>query len=107
MTDTAFEEPQEPIELTPAPEETPAEVEPTPDFISPLDIKGDPEVAPDETVEAEVIDPAVPAQTKAELIASFFPEVGDIDGQPFDETNPEHVIIAAYLVGAGKLLRRL
>lgn len=45
-------------------------------------------------------------QDKANQISALFSEIMDIEGEKFDASNPDHVIIAAYLVGLRGVLRR-
>ncbi len=49
---------------------------------------------------------STPLQEKVEQIISFFPEVGQIFGEPFDPDNQNHLILAAFYVGSRGLLRR-
>jgi len=69
------------------------------------------EFEPLEVVEVEDFappanDPVTPVKVKASQIAALFPELGDIEGVPFDAGNPDHQIVAAFLVGSRGLLRR-
>lgn len=43
---------------------------------------------------------------KADLIRSQFAEINNVEGVPFDASNPDHLLIAAFTVGARGLLRR-
>ena len=67
------------------------------------------EFEPLEVVEAfapPANDPINPIKIKASQIEALFPELGDLDGVPFDAGNPDHQIVAAFLVGSRGLLRR-
>lgn len=59
------------------------------------------EVEQDEPV--EVIDGT---HERAELIRSFFPAAADVFSGDFDESNPDHLVIAAFTVGRRGMLRR-
>lgn len=43
---------------------------------------------------------------RADEIVALFPEIGNIEGEKIDLNNPNHRIIAAYLVGRLGLLRK-
>jgi len=64
------------------------------------------EVVEVEEFSAPTDDPITPVKVKASQIVALFPELGDIEGVPFDAGNPDHQIVAAFLVGSRGLLRR-
>ena len=56
--------------------------------------------------EVEEVAPQVdPFEAKAEQIKSLFAELDGIEGIEIDESNPNHIVIAAWMVGRRGLLR--
>lgn len=69
------------------------------------------EVAEEEIVSKTMDEKVFPesytaAQIKATQIQSFMDQVGDIEGEPFDPSLPEHLIVAAWIIGRKGMLRK-
>jgi len=63
-----------------------------------IDTKAEQEPEP-----VEVIDGT---HERAESIRQFFPAVADVFNGEFDESNPDHLVIAAFTIGRRGMLRR-
>ena len=64
--------------------------------------------APEEVkaIEPEPVEVIDGTHERAELIRSFFPKVTDVFSEDFDETNPDHIVIAAFIAGRRGMLHR-
>jgi hypothetical protein len=57
-------------------------------------------------VEEEPVEVIDGTHERAELIRSFFPQVADVFSEDFDESNPDHIVIAAFVAGRRGMLHR-